>query len=94
MTQQEQIDYAVSHIIAYLDLINKGEHSDFKSAFRESDLASPSDSQSYIVEDLYHSEMLLTFDSIFPSQEENQFGRYDSFSLMTNFHRDSLLTHK
>ena len=91
MTQQEQIDYAVSHIIAYLDLINKGEHSDFKSAFnRESDLASPSDSQSYIVEDLYHSEMLLTFDSIFPSQEENQFGRYDSFSLMTNFSlRDS-----
>ena len=52
MTQQEQIDYAAAHIIAYLDLINKGEHSDFKSAFnRESDLASLSDTQSYIVED-------------------------------------------
>ena len=91
MTQQEQIDYAAAHITAYLDLINKGEHNDFKSAFnRESDLASPSDTQSYIVEDLYHSEMLLTFDSIFPSQDENQFGRYDSFSLMTNFSlRDS-----
>jgi len=86
MTQTEQIDYAIAHLIPYLDLTLRGVHADFRPAFnREGSPTSSSDSQSYTEENLFQSVFLL-IDNLSKSPEQvNDFGRYDTFSLISNW---------
>ena len=42
LTQEEQIDHAMEHILPYFDLTLRGDHSKFREAFnRENNLYSP-----------------------------------------------------
>ena len=51
LTQEEQIDHAMEHILPYLDLTLRGDHSKFRVAFnRENNLYSSSDSNGYVDE--------------------------------------------
>tara|TARA_B100000965_G_scaffold250345_1_gene210511 strand:- start:381 stop:3128 length:2748 start_codon:yes stop_codon:yes gene_type:complete len=86
ISQTEQIDYAISHIVPYLDLTLRGVHDEFRPAFnREASPTSASDSDSYTEENLFKSEFLL-FENITKSPSQvNEFGRYDTFSLSSNW---------
>lgn len=86
MSQTEQIDYAIAHLLPYLDLTLRGVHDEFRPAFnREVSATSSSDSESYTEENLYESSFLL-FENITKTPAIiNDFGRYDSFSLQTNW---------
>ena len=57
MTQNEQIDYAIGHLLPYLDPL-RGVHDEFRPAFNRM-LTSSSDSQSYTEENLFESAFLL-----------------------------------
>ena len=86
MSQQEQIEYALEHVLPYLDLTLRGVHEDFRGAFnREQSPTTASDSESYIEENMFKAEMLLiTNQTKFPS-DVNQFGRFDTFSILSNW---------
>ena len=86
MSQTEQIDYTISHVIPYLDLTLRGVHYEFRTAFnREGSPTSASDSESYTEENLFESDFLLFTDKSKLPQSVNDFGRYDSFSLISNW---------
>ena len=86
MTQNEQIDYAISHLLPYLDLTLRGVHDEFRPAFnREGSPTSSSDSQSYTEENLFESAFLLIDNLTKTPELENEFGRFDTFSLLSNW---------
>ena len=60
MSQSEQINYAISHVLPYLDLTLRGVHDEFRPALnRELSPTSASDSESYTEENLFEAEFLL-----------------------------------
>ncbi len=86
ISQSEQIDYAISHILPYLDLTLRGVHDQFRPALnREMSPTSASDSESYTEEDLFEAEFLLIENLTKSPSDVNAFGRYDTFSLITNW---------
>ena len=86
MSQTEQIDYAISHILPYLDLTLRGVHDEFRPAFnRELSATSASDSESYTEENLFQAEFLLVENLTKVPSEINAFSRFDTFSLMSNW---------
>ena len=86
MSQTEQIDYAISHILPYLDLTLRGVHDEFRPAFnREMSATSASDSESYTEENLFQAEFLLVENLTKVPSEINAFSRFDTFSLMSNW---------
>ncbi|DAC57795.1 MAG TPA: hypothetical protein D7I03_06780 [Candidatus Poseidoniales archaeon] len=86
ISQTEQIDYAISHIVPYLDLTLRGVHDEFRPAFnREASPNSASDSDSYTEENLFESEFLLIENITKSPSQVNEFGRYDTFSLSSNW---------
>ena len=86
MTQNEQIDYAIGHLLPYLDLTLRGVHDEFRPAFnREGSPTSSSDSQSYTEENLFRSAFLLIDNLTKTPELENEFGRFDTFSLLSNW---------
>ena len=86
MTQNEQIDYAIGHLLPYLDLTLRGVHDEFRPAFnREGSPTSSSDSQSYTEENLFESAFLLIDNLTKTPELENEFGRFDTFSLLSNW---------
>ena len=86
MSQTEQINYAMSHLLPYLDLTLRGVHDEFRPAFnREGSPTSASDSQSYTEESLYNSQFLLLKNFTKTPSDINEFGRYDTFSIMVNW---------
>tara|TARA_B100000003_G_scaffold96354_1_gene86412 strand:- start:1350 stop:4142 length:2793 start_codon:yes stop_codon:yes gene_type:complete len=86
MSQSEQISYAISHILPYLDLTLRGVHDEFRPALnRELSPTSASDSESYTEENLFEAEFLLIENLTKPPSDVNEFGRYDTFSLMTDW---------
>ena len=86
ISQSEQIDYAISHIVPYLDLTLRGVHDEFRPAFnREASPTSASDSDSYTEENLFESEFLLIENITKSPSQINEFGRYDTFSLSSNW---------
>ena len=59
LTQEEQIDHAMEHILPYFDLTLRGDHSKFREAFnRENDLYSSSDSNGYVDELLDDAKLI------------------------------------
>ena len=86
ISQTEQIDYAILHIVPYLDLTLRGVHDEFRPAFnRDASPTSASDSDSYTEENLFNSEFLLIENISKSPSEINEFGRYDTFSLSSNW---------
>ena len=86
MSQAEQIDYTISHVLPYLDLTLRGVHDEFRPAFnREGSPTSASDSESYTEENLFEADFLLFTNQSKTPQSVNDFGRYDSFSLISNW---------
>ena len=86
MSQTEQIDYAISHILPYLDLTLRGVHDEFRPAFnRELSATSASDSESYTEENLFQAEFLLVENLTKVPSDINAFSRFDTFSLMSNW---------
>ena len=86
MSQTEQISYAISHILPYLDLTLRGVHDEFRPALnRELTPTSPSDSVSYTEENLYEAEFLLIENLTKTPTDINEFGRYDTFSLVSDW---------
>ena len=86
ITQSEQIDYAISHLLPYLDLTLRGVHTDFRPAFnREVEPNSPSDSESYTEENLFVAEFLLIDNVSKMPSNTNQFGMNETFSLLSNW---------
>ena len=61
-------------------------HDEFRPAFnREGSPTSSSDSQSYTEENLFESAFLLIDNLTKTPNEENEFGRFDTFSLLSNW---------
>ena len=59
LTQEEQIDHAMEHILPYFDLTLRGDHSKFREAFnRESNLYSSSDTNGYVDELLDDAKLI------------------------------------
>jgi len=59
LTQEEQIDHAMEHILPYLDLTLRGDHSKFREAFnRENDISSSSDANGYVDELLDDAKLI------------------------------------
>ena len=59
LTQEEQIDHAMEHILPYFDLTLRGDHSKFREAFnRENNLYSSSDSNGYVDELLDDAKLI------------------------------------
>ena len=59
LTQEEQIDHAMEHILPYFDLTLRGDHSKFREAFnRETNLYSSSDSNGYVDELLDDAKLI------------------------------------
>lgn len=59
LTQEEQIDHAMEHILPYLDVTLRGDHSKFREAFnRENNLHSSSDSNGYVDELLDDAKLI------------------------------------
>ena len=59
LTQEEQIDHAMDHILPYFDLTLRGDHSKFREAFnRENNLYSSSDSNGYVDELLDDAKLI------------------------------------
>ena len=69
LSRDEQNQFAADHVVAYLDLMLRGSHQDFRVAFnRPLSPHTVSDSGAYIVEDLLHSSFLvINHTSIAPS---------------------------
>ena len=86
MSQQQQIEYALDHLLPYLDLTLRGVHDEFRPAFnREISPTTSSDSESYTEENLFQAEFLLIENQSKIPVEINEFGRYDTFSLLANW---------
>ena len=86
MSQQQQIEYALEHLLPYLDLTLRGVHDEFRPAFnREVSPTTSSDSESYTEEDLFQAEFLLIENQSKIPVAVNEFGRYDTFSLLANW---------
>ena len=59
LTQEEQIDHAMEHVLPYFDLTLRGDHSKFREAFnRENNLYSSSDSNGYVDELLDDAKLI------------------------------------
>lgn len=77
LTQEEQIDHAMEHILPYLDLTLRGDHSKFRQAFnRENNLYSSSDSNGY-VDELLDDAKLIRIDNV-TSLNGSLFGPLDN----------------
>ena len=64
----------------------RGVHDEFRPAFnRDASPTSASDSDSYTEENLFNSEFLLIENISKSPSEINEFGRYDTFSLTSNW---------
>ncbi len=86
MSQQQQIEYALEHLLPYLDLTLRGVHDEFRPAFnRELSPTTSSDSESYTEENLFEAEFLLIENQSKIPATINEFGRYDTFSLLANW---------
>ncbi len=86
MSQQQQIEYALEHLLPYLDLTLRGVHDEFRPAFnREVSPTTSSDSESYTEEDLFQAEFLLIENQSKIPVAVNEFGRYDTFALLANW---------
>ena len=80
LTQEEQIDHAMEHILPYFDLTLRGDHSKFREAFnRENNLYSSSDSNGYVDELLDDAKLILISNvtslngTVFGPQDEAKF---------------------
>ena len=80
LTQEEQIDHAMEHILPYLDLTLRGDHSKFREAFnRENNLYSSSDSNGYVDELLDDAKLIRITNvtslngTVFGPQEDAEF---------------------
>ena len=59
LTQEEQLDHAMEHILPYLDLTLRGDHSSFREAFnRPNDVNTVSDSNGYVDEDFDDAQLI------------------------------------
>jgi len=86
LSRQEQINYAALHLNPYLDVILRGDHSSFRDAFNlQLDLFNASDQDSYVETDLDGSHMLLLENTSVSPENITQFGRYDTFSIHSNW---------
>ena len=74
ITQEQQIARSAEHIVPYLDLTLKGDHSSFRSAFnRPSDANTLSDSNAYLEENLVGSNLILTGNQTFAPENRSSF---------------------
>ena len=89
MTREVQQEHAMNHILPYFDLMLKGDHTQWLNATnRETNWESPSDSESYIDEDLEHAQFLpLMSNSSDVSEWDGINGRVVSVSTQLS-HRD------
>ena len=86
MSQQQQIEYALAHLLPYLDLTLRGVHDEFRPAFnRELSPTTSSDSESYTEENLFAAEFLLIENQSKIPAPVNEFSRYDTFALLANW---------
>lgn len=59
LTQEEQLDHAMEHVLPYLDLTLRGDHSSFREAFnRPNDVDIVSDSNGYVDEDFDQAQLI------------------------------------
>ena len=59
LTQEEQMDHAMEHVLPYLDLTLRGDHSSFREAFnRPNDVDTVVDSNGYVDEDLDEAQLI------------------------------------
>ena len=59
LTQEEQLDHAMEHILPYLDLTLRGDHSSFREAFnRPNDVDTVTDSNGYVDEDFDEAQLI------------------------------------
>ena len=71
---QEQIARSAAHIVPYLDVTLKGDHSSFRSAFnRPSDANILSDSNAYLEENLAGSAMIIMGNQTFAPENRSSF---------------------
>lgn len=74
ITQEEQIARSAAHIVPYLDVTLKGDHSSFRSAFnRPSDANILSDSNAYLEENLAGSAMIIMGNQTFAPENRSSF---------------------
>ncbi|MGB1955094.1 MAG: Ig-like domain-containing protein, partial [Candidatus Poseidoniaceae archaeon] len=59
LSQEEQLDHAMEHVLPYLDLTLRGDHSSFREAFnRPNDVDTVSDSNGYVDEDFDEAQLI------------------------------------
>jgi hypothetical protein len=59
LTQEEQLDHAMEHVLPYLDLTLRGDHSSFREAFnRPNDVDTVTDSNGYVDEDFDEAQLI------------------------------------
>ena len=59
LTQEEQLDHAMEHVLPYLDLTLRGDHSSFREAFnRPNDVNTVTDSNGYVDEDFDEAQLI------------------------------------
>ena len=59
LTQEEQLDHAMEHVLPYLDLTLRGDHSSFRDAFnRPNDVDTVTDSNGYVDEDFDEAQLI------------------------------------
>jgi len=86
LSRQEQIEYAALHLNPYLDVTLRGDHASFRDAFNlEQNLFNASDQDSYVEYDLDNSHVLLLLNETVEPTNITQFGRYDTFSIHSNW---------
>ena len=86
LSRQEQIEYSALHLNPYLDVTLRGDHASFRDAFNlEQNLFNASDQDSYVEDDLDNSHMLLLLNETVEPTNITQFGRYDTFSIHSNW---------
>ena len=84
ITKQEQISHAGQHILPFIDLITKGDHSSFTSAFnRENNQYTTSDSMAYLDENLNNSRFLNG--DIFQPSQGTPFGPQSDVAMQINW---------
>ena len=59
LTQEEQLDHAMEHVLPYLDLTLRGDHSSFREAFnRPTDVDTVTDPNGYVDEDFDEAQLI------------------------------------
>lgn len=87
MDREEQQTHTMAHLLPYLDLILKGDHTKWENASnRDNDPQSISDSDAYVDENLNNSQLLKIIGTTSPN-EELQLGQSANLSMNLS-HRD------